>query len=98
MKMTELKKGSFCRSKAGHDVGTVYIIVETDTMIKVADGKYKLLENPKVKNPKHLELIDYEDENLANMLATGRLNNEAIKYSIKNYLINANKGQEVINV
>ncbi len=96
--MTEFKKGSFCRSKSGHDAGTVYIVVDTDMNIKVADGRYKCLENPKIKNPKHLELINYEDEALAEKFTTGRLNNEAIKYSIKNYLINAKKGQEVINV
>ena len=96
--MTKFKKGSFCKSKAGHDIGTIYIIVESDSAIKVADGRYKCLENPKIKNPKHLELIDYEDEALAEKFTTGRLNNEAIKYSIKNYLINAKKGQEVINV
>ena len=96
--MTEFKKGSFCISKAGHDAGTVYIVVDSGAGIKVADGKYKCLENPKIKNPKHLELIDYEDEALAEKFTTGRLNNEAIKYSIKNYLINAAKGQEVINV
>lgn len=96
--MTEFKKGSFCKSKAGHDEGTVYIVVDCDKNIKVADGKFKCLENPKIKNPKHLELIDYEDKTLAEKFTTGRLNNEAIKYSIKNYLINAKKGQEVINV
>ena len=96
--MTELKKGSFCRSKAGHDVGTVYIVVDLNDSIKVADGKFKRLENPKVKNPKHLEKIDYEDKALAEKFIAGGLNNEAIKYSIKKYLINANKGQEVINV
>jgi hypothetical protein len=69
-----------------------------DSNIKVADGKYKGLENPKIKNQKHLELIDYKDEALAEKFTTGRLSNEAIKYSIKNYLINAKKGQEVINV
>ena len=96
--MTEFKKGSFCKSKAGHDAGTVYIVVDLDENIKVADGKFRRLDNPKVKNPKHLELIDYEDEALAEKFTAGGLNNEAIKYSIKKYLINAGKGQEVINV
>ena len=82
--MTEFIKGSFCKSKAGHDAGTVYIVVDSDVNVKVADGRYKRLEHPKLKNPKHLELIDYEDKALAEKFTTGRLSNEAIKYSIKN--------------
>lgn len=88
--MTEFEKGSFCKSIAGHDKGSIYIIVETASGIKVSDGRYKTIENPKSKNPKHLELIDYKDETLAEKFVTQRLRNEDIKYSIKNYLINTN--------
>ena len=93
--MTEFEKGSFCKSMAGHDKGTVYIIVENTQGIKVADGRYKKLENPKLKNPRHLERIDYKDEALAEKILTGRLRNEDIKYSIKNYHINTKSQQEV---
>lgn len=93
--MTEFEKGSFCKSIAGHDIGTVYIIVETENGIKVADGKYKKLENPKFKNLKHLKLIDYKDKTLAEKFATSKLRNEDIKYSIKNYLISTKSKQEV---
>ena len=48
--MADIKKGSICRSLAGHDKGTYYIIVETGNVIKVSDGKYRPLSNPKVKN------------------------------------------------
>lgn len=86
--MTEFEKGSFCKSTAGHDKGNIYVIVDNVSGIMVADGRYKTIENPKLKNSKHLELIDYEDETLAEKFFTGRLKNEDIKYSIKNYLIN----------
>ncbi len=86
--MTKFEKGSFCKSTAGRDIGTIYIIVENISCIKVADGRYKTIESPKLKNPKHLERIDYKDETLAEKFFTGRLKNEDIKYSIKNYLIN----------
>ncbi len=86
--MTEFEKGSFCKSTAGHDKGNIYIIVENTSGIKVSDGRYRTIENPKLKNLKHLELIDYKDETLAEKLAAGKLRNEDIKYSIKNYLIN----------
>ena len=62
--MADIKKGSICRSLAGHDKGTYYIIVETGNVIKVSDGKYRPLSNPKVKNLKHLEIVDYEDKEI----------------------------------
>ena len=84
--MTEIKKGSFCRSQAGHDKGNVYIIVETEPNIMVADGKIKQLSNPKRKNPRHLEILSYRDGELDKKLAGGRLQDTDIKYSIRNYL------------
>lgn len=85
--MAELIKGSFCSSKAGHDTGTVYIVVEDQGGIYVCDGRYRRLSNPKRKNPVHLQPINYKDEALMSRLEAGRLRDEDIKYSIKNYLI-----------
>lgn len=96
--MTELLKGSFCKSTAGHDKDVIYIIVDTENGIKVSDGRFKKLENAKKKNPKHLQLVDYEDRILAEKLAAGKLHNEDIKYSIKKYLKSLSIKQEVMNV
>ena len=92
--MADIKKGSICRSLAGHDKGTYYIIVETGNVIKVSDGKYRPLSNPKVKNLKHLEIVDYEDKEIIRMIENNRLQNENIKYSIKKYLAHLDKEQE----
>ena len=89
--MADIKKGSICRSLAGHDKGTYYIIVETGNVIKVSDGKYRPLSNPKVKNLKHLEIDDYEDKEIIRMIENNRLQNENIKYSIKKYLAHLDK-------
>lgn len=89
--MAELVKGSFCISKAGHDTGTVYIVVEDQGGIYVCDGRYRRLSNPKRKNPVHLQPINYRDEALMNRLEAGELRDEDIKYSIKNYLIHIKK-------
>lgn len=89
--MADIKKGSICRSLAGHDKGTYYIIVETGNVIKVSDGKYRPLFNPKVKNLKHLEIVDYEDKEIIRMIENNRLQNENIKYSIKKYLAHLDK-------
>lgn len=96
--MTELLKGSFCKSTAGHDKDVIYIIVDTQDGIRVSDGKFKKIENAKKKNPKHLKLVDYEDRILAEKLAAGKLHNEDIKYSIKKYLKSLSIKQEVMNV
>ena len=60
--MVEYKKGYFARSKAGHDKGKTYIIIEgtqtgrPEDFVFLVDGECKLLENPKKKNIKHLFL------------------------------------------
>ena len=93
--MKQLTKGSFCKSNAGHDKDSIYIIVETQSGIWVSDGKYKKLENPKRKNPKHIEVIEYKDPLIEAKLETGKLQNEDLKYSIKKYLNSIKSKQEV---
>lgn len=84
--MADVRKGSFCKSIAGHDKDCCYIIVENNGMLKVCDGKYRKLTNPKVKNIKHLEIIEYRDEELDRAIEQNKLRDENIKYSIKKYL------------
>ncbi|MCM1308349.1 MAG: KOW domain-containing RNA-binding protein [Butyrivibrio sp.] len=89
--MAELIKGSFCSSKAGHDSGTVYVVVGNRDGIYVCDGRRRLLSNPKKKNPAHLQPISYRDEELIGRLEAGNVRDEDIKLSIKNYLIHSKK-------
>ena len=55
----ELKAGQVVRSLAGHDKGDYAVIAgfEKDKVL-VCDGKHRLLEKPKLKNPKHLEATE----------------------------------------
>ena len=48
--------GQVVKSLAGHDKGDYAVIAgfEKDKVL-VCDGKHRLLEKPKLKNPKHLE-------------------------------------------
>ena len=39
--MADIRKGCFCKSTAGHDKDSYYIIVETEKGIAVADGKVR---------------------------------------------------------
>lgn len=43
------------RSCFGHDKGRYYLVVNFEhNMAKIADGKRRMIEHPKKKNPKHL--------------------------------------------
>ena len=73
--------GYLARSMAGHDKGTLYIIIEeTDQYLLLANGRDKTIEKPKRKNKKHVALIKIKN-------ATG--SNEEIKHSIREYRRNA---------
>lgn len=59
--MEKCRKGFLARSKAGHDAGKVYIIVETTSEYAfLSDGKLREMANPKKKKWKHLQMINIE--------------------------------------
>lgn len=50
--------GMFVFSKAGHDKNQVYVVVkEEQEYVYLVDGRLKLLNKPKKKNKKHIQLI-----------------------------------------
>ena len=56
--MERFKAGMLARSKAGHDMGKVYVIIEVDdTYVYLADGSIRTLKNPKKKKRKHVQVI-----------------------------------------
>lgn len=56
--MVEYRRGSFARSLAGHDCGSVFIILEeTGEYVVLADGKSRTLEKPKKKKKKHIQVM-----------------------------------------
>jgi hypothetical protein len=63
--MKEYKSELLAISKAGHDKGTVYVVLEADeTYFWLTDGKRRLLENPKKKKQIHVQVIKYLSEEL----------------------------------
>lgn len=92
--MRDLKKGAFCKSIAGHDKGSIYIVIDVGRTIKVCDGRIRKLSNAKSKNPKHLVVLEYEDFNLTKSIENSNLRDEEIKYSLKKYLNHIKKIQE----
>ena len=56
--MERFKAGMLARSKAGHDTGKVYVIIEVDdTYVYLADGSIRTLKNLKKKKKKHVQVI-----------------------------------------
>lgn len=74
-------------SKAGHDKGTLYVILKEDKEYTyLCDGKLRKLENPKKKSKKHIQIIKTIPANVAELIKDGQqFNNEGIKRAIKLY-------------
>ena len=78
--------GQYARSIAGHDSGQLYVIISSETgKVSVADGKSKKLANPKVKNAKHIQIIDKKvDDNIIEAIIRNNSNvNDLIRNAIR---------------
>ncbi|MBD5135044.1 MAG: hypothetical protein HDT39_03660 [Lachnospiraceae bacterium] len=70
--MITYRPGEFAISKSGHDKDSLYVIIrEENEYVYLVDGKYRLLDNPKKKNKKHVQCIHYVDS-----VISGRIENE----------------------
>ncbi len=80
--------GMLATAKAGHDKNRIYIIIEeTEDSVWLADGRYKTLIRPKVKNKKHIQIWKKETPELAaikkKLVAKETVRDEEIKRAIK---------------
>lgn len=74
--------GFLAYSLAGHDKGKIYLVVEeTQNYVYVADGQIRLIDTPKKKNKKHIQIIKKIDR----CTDIPSMTNERIKYIIKQY-------------
>ena len=61
--MREWKSEMLAVSRAGHDKGALYVVLESDsTYFWLADGRRRLLEKPKKKKQKHVQVIKHLPE------------------------------------
>ncbi|BCN32741.1 KOW domain-containing RNA-binding protein [Anaeromicropila herbilytica] len=90
--MQGYEPGMLVKSKAGHDKDELFVIINIEEeYVYLVDGKYKTLQSPKKKNKKHIQYINYSDENLVSKLkGTNKVIDEDIKRAIKLYLLNSN--------
>lgn len=80
--------GKFATSGAGHDKGTLYVIVaEENGFVYLSDGRLKTVAKPKKKLLKHIQVINHTvDAQLAERLRKKeKVLDEQIKYAIKQY-------------
>ncbi len=80
--------GQFAVSRAGHDKGTLYVIVaEEGDFVYLSDGRGKGPRNPKKKRKKHIRPIEaFVEKTLRVRLEEGgRVWPEEIKYAIKQF-------------
>lgn len=85
--MATCKIGEFAKSKAGHDKEEIFIIInKEEEYVYLVDGKSRILDNPKKKKIKHIQVINQIDEELQRKLETNLiLRDEDIKRAIKSY-------------
>ena len=76
----QFKKGNIVASKAGHDIGRIYVITDLldNGFVYIADGKYRSLKNKKLKRDKHLRYLSNYD-------LPDKPKETDIKLAIKNY-------------
>lgn len=56
--MERYRAGMLVKSKAGHDAGKVYVIIDADAAyVYLADGRIRTLDKLKKKKKKHVQLI-----------------------------------------
>lgn len=87
--MERFEVGMLATSKAGHDKNALYVIIRIDNeYLYLVNGKNHLLENPKKKNTKHAQVIQYVDEEFQKKLTgNNKIQNEDIKRVIKLYCL-----------
>ena len=80
--------GRFARSIAGHDKGTLYVIVgESAGRYMMSDGRLKPVCDPKIKNAKHVQIMKahVSEDTIKLIKECGGGVNEAVKRAIKLY-------------
>ena len=65
--------GQIVKSKAGHDSGNVFFVVEIsdDNHVLIADGDRRRIERPKKKKIRHLQPYNRVNETIAEKLQQG---------------------------
>ena len=85
--MKAFVKGMLARSKAGHDTGKVYVVMQADEeFVYLAAGRCRTVDKQKKKRRKHTQIIYRIPAILQEKMEKGEeLRNEHIQKAIKDY-------------
>ncbi len=76
--------GELVWSLAGHDTGSPYLILEeSDGRLKLADGKTRTVNRPKLKNKKHVQLAHAHLPKVSEKIAAGSVTDADLVYAIR---------------
>jgi large subunit ribosomal protein L14e len=79
--------GRIVYSKSGRDKGKMFVIIGIvdENFVLLADGDLRKIENPKLKNIKHVQMTNMIAEDILSMINKGVLpDNHIIKKILKN--------------
>ncbi len=83
--MERIEAGMMAQSRAGHDRGTLYLILKVEgDFLYLSEGRLRPKEKPKKKRQKHVQVIRRVKSRDFDGTA---ITNEEIKYQIKMYKI-----------
>ncbi|MDO5707172.1 MAG: KOW domain-containing RNA-binding protein [Andreesenia angusta] len=81
----DISVGQLVESKQGRDKGRLYFVIEVidDNYLKIVDGRYRKLNNPKLKKNKHLIVYKYKNNDIIEKLDSETLDDISIKKILK---------------
>ena len=78
--------GNIVYSKCGHDKGDIFIVIDEDNnYYYLANGKQRLVSRPKKKKIKHVQITNYNCNELVEIIKTKKCLDADIRKSIKKY-------------
>lgn len=97
--ISEAMLGTVVFSKTGRDSGRPFLIVRVvnDRYVIISDGDVRKIQNPKMKNVKHLKITNLRADEVIDYLNKGEIpDNHIIKKNLKRLLENGeSEGKEV---
>lgn len=83
----EMETGQVAKSLAGRDKGRLYLVIGFDgNRALLADGRCRTVENPKKKNPKHLQPYRSVFSEIKESIRQGKLNDIEVRNILNNLL------------
>lgn len=84
--MDRYEAGMLAWSRAGHDCGTLYVIIKTDEeYVYLSDGRLRPVEKPKKKKKKHVQVIRKIPQEF-NDMTEKMIKNEDIRRVIRRFV------------